>query len=294
MTKLLFLLKLKLRIFKVFFRKKIFRLIESYLKLHITPVHFYSPIPNVGELKTDIYTQVNDCPGVEFNDNEQQSFLKTVVPAFMDEYFPLSQSGLSKVDAFLLYTIIRTKKPRLFIEIGSGESTKISLKAIEENEKEGVQCRFIAIEPYPIKYLKDIKNPNFQLIEKKVQDVDLSTFVNADILFIDSSHVSKIGSDVNYEILNIIPSLKLDALIHWHDIMFPSDYPRSWIDSGRMFWNESYMVHAFILNNECFKVKWASKYMQINHPDLLHRTFKYFSPTDPDEQLSSFWIKRVK
>lgn len=294
MTNILIFLKDKLRVFKIFIKKKTFRLAESYLKIHITPVHFYSPIPNVSEINTSIYTNVNVCPGLEFNVNDQLYTLKNLIPKYQNEYKPHPQGGLSQVDAFILYAMIRTKKPKLFIEIGSGESTKISLKALEINEKEGAQCKFKAIEPYPLRYLKEIKNVNFQLIEKKVQDVDLSTFGNVDILFIDSSHVAKIGSDVIYEILHIIPRLKVGALIHWHDIMIPSDYPRIWIESGEMFWNESYMVHAFMLNNECFKVTWASKYMQIHYPDLLQDTFSYFSPNDPDQQLSSFWIERVK
>lgn len=131
------------------------------------------------------------------------------------------------------------------------------------------------------------------MIEKKVQDVELKYFAEVDILFIDSSHVAKIGSDVNYEILQIVPQLKVGAVIHWHDIMIPSDYPRKWIESGAMFWNESYMVHAFMLNNNCFRIIWASKYMQIHYPDNLRDTFYYFTPNDPNQQLSSFWIERV-
>ena len=76
--------------------------------------------------------------------------------------------------------------------------------------------------------------------------MDIKILSQADILFIDSSHVAKIGSDVNSEILSIVPRLKVGALVHWHDIMIPVDYPKAWIESGSMFWNESYMVHSFL------------------------------------------------
>ena len=127
----------------------------------------------------------------------------------------------------------------------------------------------------------------------KVQEIPLSVFQNADILFIDSSHVSKIGSDVNYEMLEIIPSMKLGSIIHWHDIMIPGDYPKSWLENNHIFWNESYMVHTFMLFNKAFKIIWASKYMQTKYPELLSQKFPFFSPDDSNQQMSSFWIERI-
>jgi len=273
--------------------KPAFRFAEKYLKIHITPVHFYSPIPNVSELSPDIYTKENECIGLELDVESQLAFLRENCSVYIDEYTPPVNDGLSQVDAFILYALIRDKKPTTMIEIGSGDSTKISLSALGENEKEGVICQFTAIEPYPKQYLRDIENKNFKLIQKKIQDVDVELFSQADILFIDSSHVAKIGSDVNYEILDIIPRLKVGAIVHWHDIMIPFDYHKVWIDSGNMFWNESYMVHAFMLHNKSFKVIWASRFMQESCSLQLSKMFSYFNPSDSMQQLSSFWIQRV-
>lgn len=273
--------------------KPTFKFAEKYLGVHITPVHFYSPIPNVSELNSAIYTHVNECIGLDLSVDNQIKYLNDNLSKYIGEYTPPVNSGLSQVDAFILYALIRNKKPSVFIEIGSGDSTKISLSAFDKNEKEGVTCEFTAIEPFPQKYLKDIKNNKFKLTEKKVQDVDVDFFSQADILFIDSSHVAKIGSDVNYEILDIVPRLKIGSLVHWHDIMIPLNYHKTWIESGNMFWNESYMVHAFMLHNKSFKIIWASKYMQLNSPEPLLKTFTYFKPEDPAQQLSSFWIERI-
>ena len=287
------IVKTKLRDFRNFIKKHTFGLAEKHLKIHITPVHFYSPIPNVSELNPDIFTKVNDCVGLEFSVVDQLSNMKLIFPKYLSEYTPPVNLGLSQVDAFILYAMIRNKKPKVLIEIGSGESTRISLEALSRNADEGVACHFTAIEPFPKTFLKEIRNKNFELIESKVQDVDLRVFADADILFIDSSHVSKIDSDVNYEILNIVPQLKVGSFVHWHDIMIPMDYPKAWIESGNMFWNESYMVHAFMLHNKCFRAIWASKYMQLNYSDQLRNTFAYFNPEDPGQQLSSLWIERV-
>lgn len=273
--------------------KTLFRFTERRLGVHITPVHYYSPIPDVGRLPKKVFDEVNDCRGLEFHHAEQHRNLEHVFSEYLEEFLPEANSGLSQVDAFILYSLIRLKKPRVLIEIGSGESTKVSLSALMMNRKDGIHSRFVAIEPFPRDFLRAIDEKSFQLIESKVQDVPLSTFADADILFIDSSHVSKIGSDVNYEIFNIIPRLKVGALVHWHDIMIPADYPRVWIETGRMFWNESYVVHAFMLYNKSFRVIWASRYMQLNDAERLARIFPYFKPENPDQQLSSFWIERV-
>lgn len=274
-------------------KRSFFMMLEKHLKVHATRAHFYSPIPTLGELPPDIHARINDCTGLDWNRGEQLSALETTFARYAGEYLPPVNPGLSQVDAVVLYAFIREKKPRVMIEIGSGESTKISLCALERNEQEGHAFRFTAVEPYPKPFLRDMGNKSFTLMESKVQDVDARFLSQADILFIDSSHVAKIGSDVNYEMLTVIPELKVGALVHWHDIMLPGDYPKAWIESGTKFWNESYMVHSFMLFNKCFKVLWASRYMQLNHSRELKNRFPYFNPEDPDQQLSSFWIERV-
>jgi hypothetical protein len=273
-------------------KARVFRSVESRFGIHITLAHYSSPIPTLGELDPKACSQVNACPGLNFQVGRQLQTLATVFPKYLGEYAPPGNPGLAQVDAFVLYATIREKKPALIIEVGAGESTKIALAALSRNQEEGAGGLLKAIDPYPRSFLKEISRPGFQLIEKKVQAIEEEAFKDADILFIDSSHVSKTGSDVNYEILNIVPTLKVGALVHWHDIMIPTDYPMFWITHGT-FWNESYMVHAFMLNNECFRVVWAAKYMQLNYPDLLRHSFPYFDPDNSDQQLSSFWVERV-
>lgn len=277
------------------FTQKSFKFFEKYLKLHLTPVHFYSPVPTTYELNEQIYNKIFDCAGIDFNINEQMTYLDQVHSKYCDEYKPaVNLNRISQVDSFILYSIIREKKPKIMIEIGSGESTKVSLAALNVNESEGVHCKFYAIEPYPEKFLKEIKKQNFNLIKSVLQDVDINMLKSADLLFIDSSHVSKIGSDVNYEILEIIPKLKVGAVVHWHDIMIPTNYWKRWIDDGNMFWNESYMVHAFMLFNNSYKIIWSSRYLQINKPDELKKRFSYFNLENYNQQITSFWIERIK
>ena len=270
-----------------------FRFAESTLGLHVTPVHFYSPIPDVSALNPAIYDRVGDCVGIDFDANSQLAMVRDLFPRYVNEYVPSRNTGLARVDAYVLYAMIRARRPKLMIEIGAGESTKVSLAALAQNRADGDASRFLAIEPYPRPFVRELAGEGFELLERKVQEVEAARFEDADILFIDSSHVAKIGSDVNYEMLEIIPRLKVGAAVHWHDIMIPADYPKSWIESGRMFWNESYMVHSFMLFNKSFRVLWASRYMQIKHPAPLSECFPYFEPSNPEEQLSSFWVERI-
>jgi len=270
--------------------RKNFKIFEKYLAIHITPAHFYSPIPQTNELNPDVYKKVYDCIGIDWNLDKQLDNLSRMFPKYYEEYVPASNSGLSLVDAFVLYAMVREKKPNVMIEIGAGETTKITLQALRKNKLEGKPCKFYSIEPYPGDELRKIQDENFELIDRKLQDVQIDLLSTADLLFIDSSHVSKIDSDVNYEILEIIPTLKVGSLIHWHDIVMPTNYWKDWVNNGNMFWNESYMVHAFMLFNTSFKIVWAARYMQLNNFEKMHQLFPYFKQ---DHRLMSFWIERV-
>jgi hypothetical protein len=179
------------------------------------------------------------------------------------------------------------------VEIGSGQSTLIALKALKVNAEEGYECEFTAVEPYPSQFLLDISDSFFTLLKSKVQDVPVTRFSDVDLLFIDSSHVSKFGSDVNYEILEILPSLKVGAYVHWHDIVIPCDYPLFWLKRG-YFWTESYLLETFLSFNSSFEIQWASKYMQTRRLSELAEIFNFVDINDPTEQNSSFWIKRTK
>lgn len=138
------------------------------------------------------------------------------------------------VDGEILYCMIRHFKPRKIFEIGSGWSTRLSAQAIGKNEQEdeNYDCELVAIEPNPDKTLKKGFPGLSELITQEVQDVPITKFNQLKenhILFIDSNHVLKIGSDVHYEYLEILPRLNRGVLIHVHDIFLPSEYPKSWI-----------------------------------------------------------------
>jgi hypothetical protein len=189
--------------------------------------------------------------------------------------------------------MIRHFKPRRVIEIGSGMSTVLTAEAIRKNELEGRSCLFTAIEPFPAKFLSHIPGLT-ELLQTKVQRVPLERFCSLeanDILFIDSSHVVKIGGDVVYEYLEIIPRLKPGVLVHCHDIFLPAEYPKQWVMTNRIFWTEQYLLQAFLTHNRAFEILLAASFLHLRHPDKLAAAIGSYDPVRVWP--GSFWMRRV-
>jgi hypothetical protein len=189
--------------------------------------------------------------------------------------------------------MIRRLRPSKILEIGSGNSTYISAMATVRNKEQGSDCELICIEPFPNVILRKGFPGLSRLVVRPMQEVSLAEFENLgenDILFIDSSHMLKIGSDVQRIYLEVLPVLKKGVVVHIHDIFLPAEYPRQWVMEHRMFWNEQYLLQAFLTFNERFEVLWAGSYMHLWHGDELGRAFKSYDRRK--NWPGSFWIRR--
>lgn len=278
------------------------------LGLHVLPVHYYSPIPDTRILrkKPELWLRELPLDDLDLNINEQRNLVEAIHHHFHEEYmaFPLegttdptlyhlNNSSFGFVSGQMHYGMIRHFKPKKIIEVGSGYSTIVSLTALRKNAEEGHQYEFITIDPYPPSFIKkdipDIK----QLITKKVEDIDV-TFFNQlsenDILFIDSSHTVKLGGDVNFLILEVLPRLKKGVIIHIHDIHFPYEYFKSYALENHLFWQEQYLVQAFLAYNKAFKILWCASYMHYKDPKLMTM---YFSPYPRNRVPTSLYIQKI-
>lgn len=287
--------------------KKTFSIWQK-LGFHITPNHFYSPVPDTRTLKNDVWDKHSEMSGININTDGQLNLLSTFFIKFKQEYdkFPLGKTaipyeyyvnnnGFESVDGEILYCMIRYFKPRKILEIGSGNSTYLSAKAVLKNEEDNCTCELIAIEPYPNDVLKTGLPGLSKLVPQKVQDVPLSVFSELkenDILFIDSSHILKIGSDVYYEYLEILPRLNRGVIVHIHDIFLPAEYKKEWVLKNQQFFNEQYLLQAFLTFNDCFEVFWAGSYMHLIYPDKLEEAFCSYKRNKAWP--GSFWIRKVK
>jgi hypothetical protein len=157
----------------------------------------------------------------------------------------------------------------------------------------GGQIRFVCIEPYPRQFLVDGVPGISDLVREKVEDVPLEFFDDlsaGDVLFIDSSHVSKAGSDVNYLFFEVLPRLAPGVVVHIHDIFLPDEYPKVWvIDQGRN-WNEQYLVRAFLQFNSAWEVLWAAHFMGTRHTAAVQRVFPRYPSLGGG---GSLWIRRT-
>lgn len=276
--------------------------------LHIMPVHYYSPIPDTQNLPGELWIERRLLQGVELNTERAREWLDDFMPKYRTEcenlrrdrthnkheYF-LENDAYGRGDADVLYSILRETKPRKIIEIGSGYSTLLISQAIRSNRLElaNYQCEFLAIEPNPPPYLVPPPIEVTRIEHRPVQQMALEEFRllrENDVLFIDSSHTVKIGSDVLYEILSILPSLCSGVMVHLHDIFTPFEYPKRWTKNERFFWNEQYMLEAFLAFNDEFEVILPLHAISQSYPKALNELVSLYE-TDR-HSVSSFWLRR--
>jgi len=280
------------------------------LGFHVTPNHYYQPIPDTRTLKDDLWQKQSELAGIDINEEGQINLLFQFSSEFKEEYeslprnktsipyqYYINNGAFGSVSGEILYCMIRHFKPTRIFEIGSGNSTYLSAQAILKNKEKdnSYDCELVAIEPYPNNILRAGFPGLSRLITKKAQDIPLSEFnklIENDILFIDSSHVLKIGSDVQYEYLEILPRLNKGVIIHLHDIFLPAEYPEEWVLRDFKFWNEQYLLQAFLAFNDSFKVLWAGNYMHLKHPDKLELAFSSYK--GEKTWSGSFWIRKIK
>jgi SAM-dependent methyltransferase len=274
--------------------------------LHVTPVSFYSPIPQVAALAARPWPDPLGLEGVAMREEEQLRFLEAC-REFEIEYsrFPASppdeahgyhrdQMMFRVVDAEVLHCMVRRNRPRKVIEVGSGFSTRVTADALLANARDGAPGEFLAIEPYPDETLRAGFPGLTGLRVMDIQDLpaDFADGLEAnDILFIDSTHVVRTGGDVTFLFLQVLPRLQPGVLVHVHDIFLPAEYPRQWVVDEHRFWTEQYLLHAFLLFNGAFQVEWAGCFMHLRHPDALRRAFPAYEPSCAYP--GSFWMRRV-
>ncbi|MDR6374613.1 class I SAM-dependent methyltransferase [Paraburkholderia strydomiana] len=270
--------------------------------------HYYSPIPSLPDIKKDearIFGQfARTLPAIDFNEQAQVRLMEK----FADEYYgdmpfqPHKQEGLryyfenvmfSYGDATSLHCMIRHLKPRRIVEIGSGFSSAVSLDTNDLFFDGQIKCTFV--EPNNerlLSLLTEKDKVTSRIVKSLAQEVDLSVFAELeenDILFVDSSHVCKIDSDVNRIVFEILPMLAPGVCVHFHDVFLPFEYPAQWVYEGRA-WNEAYLLRAFLQYNSAFEVMLMNTFMGHFHSEFLNKRMPLFM-RNPG---ASFWIRKTR
>jgi len=275
---------------------------------------YYSPLPLESDLKShaERWYKPSRLPGIKYDLDEFKETLLKMLSNYYDdfsqhpEYREIQRKGFgpgyTHLDALMLYMMIRDRKPRQYIEVGSGVSTYYCSLAAKENEAEGYPLQIKCIEPHPYKELYSI--PEIKIMDREVQDVDLSLFQGLkenDILFIDSSHVLKIDGDVPFLYLEVLPTLNKGVLIHIHDIPFPYNIPyppERWIFKQSfwpMFWNEAMVLQAFLCFNSKFRIVMSTPLLRHFDESFLQQNIPIYESIEQNSNtFSSMWLQKVE
>lgn len=270
---------------------KLINFFSSKIGINVIASHFYSPIPNLKEIKKERFTKKPkeySFESLNLDLNKQETYLSKLIKDV--NFLPEKNTGLSLFDSYFLYSFVKKNMPKKIIEIGCGETTKIIQSSLKENN---IKSQHICIEPYislPFDKFLSGKGESVKLINKKVQEVSTDLFCDCDFLFIDSSHIVKTDSDVLYEFFEIIPKLKKGTVVHFHDIMIPYAYWLEWHKSGTQYWNESYFLHSFLMYNNAWETLFSSRFYQQNKFLNLK---KYVPFLQNNHRNSSYYIQKI-
>jgi len=281
------------------------------------PGHFYSPIPNLAEVRAHeekiFCNHAAELPAINLNTHRQIELLSGIRSFCAEASFPddttdgfryhFKNSYFSYADGIVLYSMLRHLRPKHVIEVGSGYSSALML---DTNDKylEG-KTRFTFVEPYPASLeslLRDGDKHHITILDRSVQDIPIKLFTElepGDILFIDSSHVSKTGSDVNYLLFEVLPALSAGVYIHFHDIFYPFEYPKSWVYEG-VAWNESYALRAFLQYNHAFEIVFFVSYAMHHLKELVEEIMPQAMKSETkdislysDAPGGSLWLRKI-
>ncbi len=297
---------IKKQIKKIPYIKNLITQLDLY-RTDYYPGHYYSPIVSIEEIKKkegEIFSiKDKNIPGIDLNEDEQIRLLHELAVNYDSITFKSEkQDGLryyynnnlySYSDAIFLNLVIRHFKPKSIIEIGSGYSSAVMLDTNDIYFDHSIKLTFI--EPYPERLYSLFKPGDFEnhtTIVSNLQDTSLDRYKELnenDILFIDSTHVSKANSDVNKIFFEILPILKKGVLVHFHDIFYPFEYPKEWVLGWKGFgWNEDYVLRAFLMYNGQFKIRMFNTFLEHFHEDW----FKQNMPDCLKNTGGSIWLQK--
>jgi predicted O-methyltransferase YrrM len=269
------------------------------------PGHFYSPLPSREEIAGAFARGGFGPPfaAIDLNESGQFARLERFAGWYAEQPFPeqpadgwrfhLDNPSYGHYDAIMLYAMIREARPRRIIEVGSGFSSAAMLDLNERRFDGAIHLTFIDPDMSRLrKLLRADDHTRVTLIEKRVQEVPLETFTTLgenDLLFIDSSHVSKIGSDVNRLYFDVLPVLAPGVLIHIHDVAGNLEYPQDWFEEGRA-WNEQYLLRAFLMNNRDYRIELFTAWLW----NMRHELIRERMPMCARGGGGQMWLRKLR
>lgn len=293
--------------------------IGQRLRVNITPNHYYSEYPDIRTLRRERYWRepwsmvgvAGAEPGPE-GIGRQAEFVRSCCVPFAEDLRRggiheracerNGEGGYGPVEAEFLHCFIRARRPRRVVQVGCGVSTAVILGAAEAG---GDAPEIVCVEPYPSPFLeREHGAGRIRLVREQAQKVPLDVLTSVatgDLLFIDSTHTARLGSEVPRLILEVLPRLVPGVAVHFHDIHFPYDYTPGVLDRELFFWRESVMLHAMLAMNPGYRIDASLSMLHHAVPDVLREAIPSFHPAkmvdarivEPGHSPSSIFLSRV-
>ncbi len=206
--------------------------------------------PETGEGLKEIHTILDERkPQIEGEVKRILNYTEQlhVIRKRSDESNPLlpawNNNFLPGLDIAALYMYIAERKPKKYMEVGSGNSTLVAAAA---KNQYSTDTEIISIDPYP---RADIDQVSQRIVRRPFEQVGTEwadELEAGDILFIDNSHRVLPNSDATVFFLEWLPRLKQGVIVQVHDIYLPWDYEQDMCERG---YSEQYVLAAMVMSN---------------------------------------------
>lgn len=265
----------------------------------LLPRSYYSPVPDLRELRDEDWDRRSELYGLDFDLDAQLELCRTDLAGSLAEIagllargpvgaFALENPSYSSVDAELLWAIIRSRRPDRVLEVGSGNSTLMIAAASDANRRDGHPLTHVVCDPHPRSGAAAAAD---ELLATRAQDVPWERFAElqaGDVLFVDTTHTVRLAGEVNAIVLDVLPRLAPGVLVHFHDIWLPFEYHRVLLEMFGWYWNEQYLLQAFLAENPRYRVLLAAQALVREHPAEIRRLIPSYTG---ENYPTAFWIE---
>lgn len=275
----------------------------EHVGFHAVRASYDSPIPCRAERTGSVFDRLSPMRGIAWDPQAQLDFVDAELGGYLGEFRPdptvprvpgvfrFDNNTYDRVDADLLYAVVRWAKPELYVELGSGYSSLVVAQALTVNAGDGHPGRFSCYDPYPSPHVlarPDLSANVRPLGAQALPEEAVADLRSGDVLLVDTSHTVKLGGDVNRIVLDLLPILAPGVVVHFHDIFLPYEYSRSHLSHAH-FWTEQYLLQAFLCQNPDWEILVSAQAIVHHDPDRVGRLIPSFRPTVSP---GAFWIRR--
>ena len=272
-------------------------LLLDRLGMHVHPKRYYSSVPDYAWLRAhpELWRGPAPLAGLHWDLDEQLRWLARTCGSHYDEVAGLRRfhalaaggygAGYGEIESQVLHCFVRSERPPRIVEVGGGISTAIMADAVRLNAEDGRATSILTIEPYPQPALLTL--PGVTVLREFAQAAARSAFEElqrGDLLFIDSTHVVKTGSELARLYLDVVPALPPGVVVHVHDITLPYLYNR---DLGRSFfdWQETTLVLGLLIGNAALSVLCCLSALHYDRRSRMREVLADYDPQDDEEGL---------